>query len=116
MTHCNLLPHISQCMSPELWFAKRVIRFINEATTSKNNTVFHISNIGMLELHSVMGSNSCFLNELYDMQAKNVFKYWDEHCKTNSELIRMAAQICEVCSMRDQYECTFLSFSECQDN
>ena len=56
-THCCLLPHIVGCMSPELWFAKRCIKFINMAVNSRNYTVKTISNMGLFGSHSIMGSN-----------------------------------------------------------
>ncbi len=36
-THCNLLPHFTEVMDPELWFSKIYIKFIKMALNSDNN-------------------------------------------------------------------------------
>ena len=45
-THCNMLAHVAGVMDPELWFAKRCMKFIKIALMSGNHTVKTISNMG----------------------------------------------------------------------
>ncbi len=46
-THNNMLPHLAGMIDPELWFAKRCIKFISICMKSDNNTVKTISMMGV---------------------------------------------------------------------
>ena len=100
-THSNMLPHIAGVMDPKLWFAKRCMKFINMACTSKNVTVNTIGNMGKYSSYSIMGANYKMLKEKYDMNESNVFKSWDNVCNSNEDTVRKCAQVVEVAQMRD---------------
>ncbi len=52
-----MLPHLAGMIDPELWFAKRRIKFISMCMKSDNNTVKTISMMGVNGLYSVLGAN-----------------------------------------------------------
>ena len=52
-----MLLHIAGVMDPELWFARRCIKFIDTCVMSNNNTVKTISMMGVNGLNSVLGAN-----------------------------------------------------------
>ncbi len=56
-THNNMVPHLAGMTDPELWFAKRCIKFISMCMKSDNNTVKTITMVGVNGLHSVLGAN-----------------------------------------------------------
>ena len=114
ITHCCFLPHIVGCMSPELWFAKRCIKFINMAVNSRNYTVKTISNMGLFGSHSIMGSNYKYLQSRFKMCQGHVSKRWDDICKDEAETIRIAEQTKEVVEMRDKCVSGVLSKNECK--
>ncbi len=39
-THNNMFPHLAGMIDPELWFAKRCIKFINMCMKSDNNSKY----------------------------------------------------------------------------
>ena len=86
-TYCCLLPNLVGCMSPELCFAKRCIKFINMALNSLNSTVKTISNMGLHGSHSIMGNNYRFLQTRLNMCQGKVLPRWDDVCKDESETI-----------------------------
>ncbi len=55
--HNNMLPHLVGMIDPELWFAKRCIKFISMCMKSDNNTVKTISMMGVNRLYSVLDAN-----------------------------------------------------------
>ncbi len=57
-------------INPELWFAKRCIKYIIMCMKSANNTVKTIS-VGVNRLYSVLGANYRVLSTKYGM---NKFK------------------------------------------
>ncbi len=52
-----MLLHLADMIDPELWFAKRCIKFISMCRKSANNTVKTISMMGVNGLYSVLGAN-----------------------------------------------------------
>ncbi len=44
-THCNVLPHLTGVMNPEIWFSNRCIKFIKMALNSDNIIVRTITNV-----------------------------------------------------------------------
>ncbi len=58
-----MLAHVAGVMEPELWFAKRYIKFIKMALISENNTICTISNMGQYSSFSIMGANIKHFND-----------------------------------------------------
>ncbi len=54
----TMLPHLAGMIDPELWFAKRCIKFISMCMKSDNNIVKTISMIGVNGLYFVLGALS----------------------------------------------------------
>ncbi len=52
-----MLPHLAGMIDPELWFAKRYVKFISMCMKSDNNTVNIISMMGVNGLYFVLGDN-----------------------------------------------------------
>ena len=111
-THSNLLPHLAGVLPPELSFAKRTISFIKLLLNSNNKVVKMITGMGLCGTHSFIGQNYRFLYYKYDMNVKNVIKFWDNRCQEQTEVIRVSEQIKELCNMRDTYQEHLLSRDE----
>ncbi len=82
-THCNLLPHRASVMHPELWFYKRLIRYIEIALNSDNVHVIvkTIINVGLNGTNTIICGNWRHVRSNYGMEECNVKKHWDEKCK-----------------------------------
>ena len=111
-THSNLLPHLAGVLPPELDFAKRTISFIRLLLNSNNKVVKMITGMGLCGPHSIIGQNYRFLSYKYDMNVKNVIKFWNNRCQEQTEIIRVSEQIKELCNMRDTYQEYLLSRDE----
>ena len=111
-THCLLLPHLANVMSPELSFSKRAISFTRSLLKSNNDTVRTITGMGVYGQHSILGANARHLIYKYDMNCKVVNQEWKRQCTKQAELIRMSQQIKELCYMRDTHNTSILSRDE----
>ena len=112
LTHCNILPHLTGVMPPELSFAKRAISFTQKLLTSKNKTVNMITGMGIYGTHSILGANVRHLKAKYNMNCKVVDQQWNTLCHGTGELKRKCEQIKELCYMRDTYNTGILSRNE----
>ncbi len=81
---------------------------------SSNIVVKTITNMGIYGLHSVMGANKRFLQSKFYMEEMNVYEIWKQNVNSESDEVRMSAQIRELCEWRDKCGCTFLTKDECQ--
>ena len=111
-----MLPHIAGVMDPELWFARRCIKFIDTCLTSDNNTVKTISMMGVNGLYSVLGANYRILCTKYNMNVNNVRNAWSEKCVIQEEIIRMCEQVRELCEVRDRCGFSILNMDESDTN
>ncbi len=84
-THNNMLPHLAGMIYPELWFAKRCIKFISMFMKSDNNT---ISMMGANGLYYVLGANYRVLCTKYGMNLNNIMKVWNDRCANEEDIIR----------------------------
>ena len=115
-THCNLLPHLAQCMDIRIWLSKRCINFLLMASRSRNNVVKTITNMGFNGLHSVMGGNMRLMKQKYDMNVGNVYEMWNHDCvDIFGECVRISEQIRELCDLRDSVTHEFLTRDMCND-
>ncbi len=94
---------LSHMKTPELWFAKRCIKFIKMALISENNTVCTISNMGQYSRYSIMGANIKLFNAKYCMDERNVYATWRDMCEKNEDVIRICMQVKELVDMTDKY-------------
>ncbi len=101
-THNNMLPHLAGMIDPELWFAKRCIKFISMCIKSDNNTVKTISMVGVNVLYSVLGANYRVLCTNYGMNLNNIMKVCNEWCANEEDIIRKCEQVRELCEVRDR--------------
>ncbi len=83
-----MLPHLAGMIDPELWFAKRYIKFISMCMKSDNNTVKTISMMGVSGLYSVLGANYRMLCTKYGINLNNIMKVWNERCANEEDIIR----------------------------
>ena len=61
---------------------------------------------------NVIDQNDRFLSYKYDMNVKNVIKFWDNRCQEQTEIIIVSELIKELCNMRDTYQEYLLSRDE----
>ncbi len=107
-----MLPHLAGMIDPELWFAKRYIKFISMSMQSNNNTVKTISMICVNGLYSVLGTNYRVLFTKYDMNLNNIIKVWNERCANEEGIIRKFEQVRELCEVRDRCVTSILNKEE----
>ncbi len=107
-----MLPHFAGMIDPELWFAKRCIKFISMCMKSDNNTVKAISMMAVNGLYSVLGANYWVLCSKYGMNLNNIMKVWNERCANEEEIIRKCEQVRELCEMRDRCVTSILNKKE----
>ena len=69
--------------------------------------------MGIIGLHSLMGSNKRLLDKHFNMHEELVLAQWNERCKCEPEILRKSVQICDVCDMRDSCTVTFLIKNDC---
>merc|ERR1712179_739688 len=79
-TLSNLLPHLAGVLPPELACAKWTISFIRLLINSNNKVVNIFTGMGICGPHSFIGQNYRFLSYKYDINVKNVIKFWDNRC------------------------------------
>ncbi len=84
-------------IDPELWFAKRCIKFISMCMKSDNNAVKTVSMMGVNGLYSVLGANYRVLSTKYVMKLNNIMKIWNERCANEEDIIRKCEQVRELC-------------------
>ena len=101
-THSIMLPHIAKVMTPQLWFAKRCVKFIMMANNANNTVVNTIVNMAKVGSHSIMGGNIRFLTYKYDMDIRNIIREWKNLCEHQNETIRLSEQVRELCNNRDR--------------
>ncbi len=104
--------YIAGMIDPELWFAKRCIKFICMCMKYHNNTVKTISMMGVNGLYSVLGANYRVLSTKYSMNWNNIMKGWNERCANEEEIIRKCEQVRELCEMRDKCLTSILNKEE----
>ena len=114
MTHGDLLPHLAQVMAPQLWFAKRSIKFAKMALESRNPVVKHITAMGLYGSHSILGGNIRLLNVEYKLNSNVINKLWLNKCNELNDAIRVGDQIRELCTIRDSFQSHILTDDECQ--
>ncbi len=107
-----MLPHLAGMIDPELWFAKRCIKFISMFMKSDNNTVKTIYMMGVNGLYSVLGANYRVLCTEYGMNLNNIMKIWNERCANEEEIIRKCEQVRELCEVRDRCVTSILNMEE----
>ncbi len=110
-----MFAHVAGVMEPELWFAKRCIKFIKMALISENNTVCTISNMGQYSSYSIMGANIKLFNDKYCMDERNMYATWRDMCEKNEDVIRVCMQVKELVDMRDRYVDGVLNREECSE-
>ncbi len=108
----NMLPYLAGMIAPELWFAKRCIKFISMCMKSDNNIVKTISMMGVNRLYSVLGANYIVLSTKYGMNLNNIMKIWNERCANEEEIIRKCEQGRELCEVRDSCVTSILNKEE----
>ena len=96
-----MLPYLADAMSPELWFCKRQIKFINMGLKSTNKLVRTIMNMSLYGTYSVIGGNYRLLLYKFDMNVKEIHRKWEAICQDESLVIRQAEQVKELCIWRD---------------
>ncbi len=67
-----MLPHLAGRIVPELWFAKKIIKFISMYMKS-DNRVKTSSMVSVNGLYSVLGANYRMLCTKYGMNLSNLF-------------------------------------------
>lgn len=110
-THSRLLPHLAGVMDPKLWFEKRATKFARSALNHNNVNVKNILHMGSRGAYSIFGGNVRHLESKFNFESKNIDKIWQDN--QNSEDARIAHQIIELCSMRDNNAETQFSRHEC---
>ncbi len=99
-------------MDPELWFAKRCIKFIGMCLKSDNNTVKTISMMGVNGLYSVLGVNYRVLCTKCSMNLNNVMNVWNGRCISEKEIIRICEQVRELYEVRERCGTSILNKEE----
>ena len=100
-------------MPPNLIFEKRAIRFCNQLIKSKNKTVKTITGMAIHGSHSVLGHNIKYLTFKYNLCINEINNYWESKYFEQNDLLRLCAQIKELCILRDSpYVDNMLSRSE----
>ena len=112
LTHCNILPHLTGVMPPELCFEKRAISFTHKLLMTKNKTVNMITGKGIYGTHSFLGANVRHLSAKYNMNCKIIDQNWKVLCQNKGDLTRKCEQIKELCFMRDTHNTGILSRKE----
>ena len=108
--HCNILPYLAGTLPPELMIEKRSISFVKQMKSCNNPIVQAVVNVSSNEIHSVLGSNIRHLNARYNMEIGQVYERWERMFDDN--VARSAAQVAELCDMRDSGKETFLNRPE----
>ena len=112
-THSRILPILADSMPPNLIFEKRAIRFCNQLIKSKNKTVKTITGMAIHGSHSVLGHNIKYLTFKYNLCINEINNYWESKYFEQNDLLRLCAQIKELCILRDSpYVDNMLSRSE----
>ncbi len=111
-THNNMLLHLAGMIDPELWFAKRCIKFISMCMKSDNNAVKTIFVMGVNGLYSVLGANYRVLCTKYGMNLNNIMKVLNERCANEEDIIRKCEQVRELCEVRDRRVTSILNKEE----
>ncbi len=106
-----MLPHLACMIDPEMWFAKRCIKFISMCMKS-NNTVNAISMMGVNGLYSVLDANYTVLCTKQGMNLNNIMKVWNERCANQEDIIRKCEQVRELCEVRDRCVTSILNMEE----
>ena len=108
--HCNILPYLAGTLPPELMIEKRSISFVKQMKSCNNPIVQAVVNVSSNEIHSVLGSNIRHLNARYNMEIGQVYERWERMFDDN--VARSAAQVAELCDLRDSGNEGFLSRPE----
>ena len=108
--HCNILPYLAGTLPPELMIEKRSISFIKQMSSCTNPIVKAVVNVASTQIHSILGCNIRHLNARYNMDVRQVYRRWERMYDDNAA--RSAAQVAELCEMRDSGDKTFLSRPE----
>ena len=108
--HCNILPFLAGTLPPELMIAKRSIAFVKLMKSCNNPIVEAVVNVSSNQIHSILGCNIRHLNARYHMDVRQVYQEWKGMFDDNAA--RSAAQVVELCEMRDSVDHTFLSKPE----
>ena len=108
--HCNILPYLAGSLPPELMIAKRSIAFVKLMRSCNNPIVEAVVNVSCNQIHSILGCNIRHLNARYNMDVKQIYQQWERMFDDNAA--RSAAQVVELCEMRDSINRTFLDKPE----
>ncbi len=84
------------------------------AMKSDNVVVRTIINMGIEVFLFVMGRNIRLMQSRFKMEERNVFKFWNHNCDTESDAVRLSVQVRKLCESRDKCHCTFLDMVECK--
>ena len=78
---------------------------------SCNNPIVEaVVNVSCNQIHSILGCNIRHLNARYNMDVKQIYQQWEGMFDDNAA--RSAAQVVELCEMRDSINHTFLDKPE----
>ena len=113
-THSSLLPHLAGVMTPKLWFDKRAIKFALMGLNSSNTNAKTILSMGVWGSYSIFGGNVRSLKFRYDLNVKAPGRQWSLMVN-NSDDVRKAEQVIELCNIRDHYPYDILSKEECKE-
>ncbi len=91
----------------ELWILKMAMK-------SDNVVVRTIIDMGIEEFHSVIDRNIRLIQSRFEMEERNVLKFWNHKCDKESDTVRLSVQVRELCRWRDKCNCTFRDKIECK--
>ena len=122
-SHCDLLPHVAECVPPNVFMPQRFINFFYAGLYCKNDVVRNIFKMSMLS-DSRIGNNVRYIlskigysvNDIYTLSpaqiTKNVLHDWARNVPESD--IAKGYQIRELVYKRDSLSKWLLNTHECQ--
>jgi hypothetical protein len=122
-THCNLLPHISKCIPPDVFLLQRFVSFFYNGLSSSNNTVATLFQASVAS-YSRLGRNIRFIIANLNLYVSEISHYNPKTIRTalvqkwasqTNELdIKKGHQISDLAFHRDKLNNWVLTKTECK--
>ena len=116
LTHCNLLPVITNCLPLNIILEKRLLKFIWSIINSENRIVNNVFKFALNNRRSVLGKNFRYLAFKYKITCSYWYKNWSyiNSCISdfvsnsyNQDVFIVGCTIRELCISRGEEHCLF---------
>ena len=116
LTHCNLLPVITNCLPLNIILEKRLLKFIWSIINSENRIVNNVFKFALNNRRSVLGKNFRYLAFKYKIKCSYWYKNWSyiNSCISdfvsnsyNQDVFIVGCTIRELCISRGEEHCLF---------